>query len=169
MKLFNPSTEPSKKGRVKDRTKYTVWTQDMVQKLTENFQTVKYRELAKILGVTQASVKGKVVHLGLIRTKLPPRGPNREKKEPKKKLPASIRRKLKKNKATDVTERLKAESARREKARVLKTRQQDLSGMRTIRIDAKTFVYVKPGQDPDKVRRQYQRTLSKDGYSKIEF
>lgn len=169
MKLFNPSTEPTQKGRAKDRKKYTVWTEDMVQKLTENFQTLKYRELAAIFGVTEASIKGKVIHLGLKRTKRPPRGPNREKKEPKKKLPANIRRKLKKNKAADITERIRAESRRRQEAKKMATRQQDLSSMRTLRIDHKTIVYIKPGQDPDKVRRQYQRTLSKDGYSKIEY
>lgn len=145
------------------------WSGVMLTILKENYLTMSDEELSVMLGASVGAVKAKIKQTGLKR-------PRRNAKKEKPITPRDVRRQIRqKRKESEIqmrmnkNERMKAESKLREKAKVLATRQQDLSGMRTLRIDHKTIVYIKPGQDPEKVRKQYQRTLSKDGYSKIEY
>ncbi|HRE52256.1 MAG TPA: hypothetical protein PK339_12590 [Flavitalea sp.] len=140
MKIFNKKTI---------KVARTSWTAEMYSILRRNYLRKGNKELSDILSVSPTAISIQLSKLGLKR-------PGRIRKEKAKKR-------------IETTDKIKAESKLRQKEKILSTRQQDLSKMRTLRIDHKTFVYLRPGQDPEKVKKQYHRTLSKNGYSKIEY
>lgn len=86
--------------------------------------------------------------------------PAREKKVPAERKPRE--KKEKKKEAKIISRRIEHEQkTRRERSErsVFKTKVVDLSKLHQVRIDQKTCIYIKPGQDPVKAKNNYLNKL----------
>ena len=115
------------------------WSERDLRILQEEYPTVEdTKEFSKRLGRTWDTVKVKAHLLGLKRqVKKVRHAPEKKKK---------IERQLVKDKRPN---------GRRMEDQVRKFRLPDLSGKVAVRLDHKTFVYLKPGADLNRVRQVY--------------
>jgi hypothetical protein len=85
----------------------------------------------------------------------------------KKKLSAEFKAKKEKEyreRATRMSREEHRQKNRREKdsRQKFKTRELNMSELQSVKIDDKTFVFVKPGTDIEKIKKQYTRNLETD-------
>jgi hypothetical protein len=81
-------------------------------------------------------------------------------KQPKPIKKAEVKEKEKVMKARNLQEVYKRERDKKEQRRMFKTKKVDYSQMITVRVDSKTVVYTKPGDDPEQVRKKYLDNLA---------
>lgn len=162
MIALNPETAPKEK---KSRQRKEVqWSMIMISILEENYQSVDDKELASMIGVGILEIKRTMREMKLARPKI-----KKDRKLRIQKLtPFQERVKVEKEKNTRSTQ-LMEENRRKRSGPLFKTKQLDLSEMHTVRLDAKTWIYIKPGEDVEAIKKKYTRHLSKDGLTKIEF
>lgn len=145
------------------------WSDVMIAILEENFLSMSDDQLSSTLGVKLYLVRKKMRELQLIRPK-PPRVPKAKTvRVPKKQIEKTYREQRLEQKAIKV--RMEQDAAQRRARRnqeVYRTRQVDLTGMQSVRIDHKTWIYVKPGDDIEALKRKYTRHITGNGLSKIE-
>jgi hypothetical protein len=153
------------------------WTHIMLMILRENVDSMTDKELSQALGKPVTAIAQKIRELQLLRPR-PVKVPKPVKLRIKKERPLTEkqirkqiddRKKEEERKRRNDMERWRHESkARNPNNRVVQSKEVDYSELRTVRIDSKTWIYVKPGEDIEKLKKKYSRTLSKDGLSKIE-
>lgn len=173
MKIYNAETTT-----VEPRSKGYPWTSVQLMVLKENYLEMSDADLASILHISESGIRKKLRELELERPKVP-----KPPKPPKPPRPRQVRQKTAKQLAEEQRKAAREEQKRtrlqrekemelrrkKEQEKRLQTRQQDFSRMRTVRIDAKTWIYVKEGDDVEKLKKKYHRELSKAGLSKIQW
>lgn len=76
------------------------------------------------------------------------------------------RRRREKREIANKNESMRVASLKRQDRQRYETREVDLSALHGIRIDSKTYVFVKPGTDEEKIKKQYTRESHTPEYLK---
>jgi hypothetical protein len=142
------------------------WSDIMLMILRENWSAMDDEQLATVIGVKPMAIRRKMYELSIKRPKVKRVYPVTE-KQVQKQVELKKREQDKKRINMDYAAAL-ARKARKEDKK-FETRERNLAQMQTVRIDSKTWIYVKPGDDIEKLKKKYLRTFSKDGLSKIEW
>lgn len=143
-----------------------IWTEVMISILSENFLDMSDNQLSKVVGVKLYVLRAKIRELNLKRVKPKPE----RKKYVSPDESSDFQKRLKQEKLKNIkSTQLMEENRRKRNVPLFKTKEVDLTGMYTIRVDSKTWIYVKPGDDVEALKRKYSRELTKTGLSKIEW
>lgn len=146
-------------------TDHNRWTHIMLMILRENFDSMTDKELAGAIGKPVTAIERKIKELQLFRPR--PAIKTAASRRRAKEVEVTVSTLEKKQRLNREQER--EASKKRESRKVIKTRQVDYTTQRSVRIDSKTWVYAKPGDDIEKLKKKYTRSFSKDGLSKIDW